>query len=192
MKIAIADFETTGLPEYKMPSAGNNQPYMVSATVILRNGPHVQTSWSSVITSPVTSDEEAFQAHGLTPDYLTEYGVSPVKGVLNVWKLVSQADLFVAHNAYFDYRILRTALKRFLSEAAAEEFKEMPRYCTMNNFGKWKGLKRFDKGKDLDSASEGLCNLPKREGNHGSFEDAWRCMKCFDALVDLGFGPDKE
>jgi len=114
------DTETTGIPDWKIPSDSPEQPHIVQLAGILANaetGEEIQSM--NVIIKPdgwVIPDDVA-AIHGITTEYALEHGISEVNAVSMLLSITGEAERN-AYNKTFDQRIIRIALKRY------EEFTE--------------------------------------------------------------------
>ena len=145
------DTETTGLPLWKEPSGHPDQPHIVELAALL-----VDSETRDVVgrmSAVVRPDgwvipQETIDVHGISNAFALAEGI-PEKEAINIFlNLQARADLRVGFNESFDARILRIGIKRYLDEAAAEEFKAREKACAM-----WE--------------SRLICNLPhagKRNG----------------------------
>jgi DNA polymerase-3 subunit epsilon len=148
MKILIYDTETTGLPDFKQPSEGPQQPHLVElAASLYDDNTGQQLEGFSVLIKPDgwVSGPEALAAHGITHDMGIAEGIPEHEALAMFLALHAKADMRAAHNEAFDQRILRIAIKRFgngqagweaqtqeAKDATADAFKSRPAYCTCN------------------------------------------------------------
>lgn len=185
MQIAFIDHETTGLPAYGKRSDDPAQPYVVSQAIRVDvNRDTIRQHYSLVI--PATpSCMEAEMVHGLSQEYLERYGGFAAKAANQFWEIVRSADLIVAHNAAFDRRIARIAIKRFLGEKVADKFMAIQHFCTMQEYKKLKGIPYRGKGGSLDAACADILNEKPRERTHHALDDMMRCAALYYALQKL-------
>jgi DNA polymerase III subunit epsilon len=126
------DTETTGLPDFKEPSEAPQQPHIVQLAAILADldtGKEIASM--DVVIQPqgwVIPDEMAL-IHGITTQYANEVGI-PEKLAVQLFMEFAVGRKRIAHNQQFDARIIRIALKRFSTEAVADEFKAGVSECT--------------------------------------------------------------
>jgi DNA polymerase-3 subunit epsilon len=115
MIILAFDTETTGIPEWKLPSDDPKQPHLVSLAFVVRDTETNQTlNEQHWIVRPDgwTIPDEVAAIHGITTEYAEEQGV-PLEDVLTIFATMCGAsDQRVAYGAPFDNRILRIALLR--------------------------------------------------------------------------------
>ncbi len=133
MKALIYDTETTGIPEWKLPSTDPAQPYLVELCAQLVGEDDKTILDLDMIVKPEgwTVSPELVEIHGITTEQALEEG-KPISEVLDAFHyLCKQADVQVGHNVNFDTRILRIALLREGRTDEAESLKGMPKFCTM-------------------------------------------------------------
>lgn len=115
MIIMAFDTETTGIPQWKLPSDDPAQPHLVSLAFILHNtddGSTLQEQHWIVRPDGWTIPDEVAAIHGITTEYAEEQGV-PLEDAMNeLMTNLERADARVAYGAAFDTRILRIALLR--------------------------------------------------------------------------------
>ena len=136
--ILVYDFETTGLPEYKIPSDDPAQPHIVEVgALVINDSLDVVKSWSRIVKPdgwqiPV---DISTNIHGITTEMALQHGISEKVAIQEFMDLVDECSLRVAHYDVFDSRIARIAMKRYGFLPYAEDFwRPMERYCTCNNF----------------------------------------------------------
>lgn len=126
------DTETTGLPEWGLPSDHPDQPHIVQfACIVADADTGKQLAAIDLIVKPdgwVIPDECA-AIHGITTAHASAVGI-PEKDVMSLFLALGLGRTHVAHNSSFDQRIMRIALKRYFGDAAAEEFKARKFECT--------------------------------------------------------------
>lgn len=130
--IAFFDVESTGLPLFKERSADPRQPHLVEVAALLytREGECVDSFHAYVKPDGWTSDPEAFEAHGLTDEFLTVNGVDEAQALDGLLAILGRAAVRVAHNRNCDDRLVRAAIARHMSEDVADEFKDRAGECT--------------------------------------------------------------
>lgn len=127
------DTETTGLPVYKDPSDAPHQPHIVQAAAMVADADTRKVIASvDLIVRPDgwTIPDEVAQVHGITTERAMQVGIDEslvVEILLNMWRATQTR---IAHNQQFDARIMRIALKRFATDAVAEEWAEGDAACT--------------------------------------------------------------
>lgn len=133
MRLFFFDTETTGLPAFKDPSDAPHQPHIVQAAALVIDVDTRKVIHSAnLIVKPTdwTIPAEVAEIHGITTERALDEGIDEslvTEILLDLWRTTGGR---VAHNQQFDARILRIALKRFASEAVADEFKAGPSECT--------------------------------------------------------------
>lgn len=188
------DTETSGLPDYKNPSSGEQQPHIVQLGAILVAQDTRQVSERiDVIIRPngwVIPDDVA-KIHGITTERAMDEGI-PEKDafdqLIQMWK---KCEFRVGYNEPFDARILRIATFRFSDQDIIDAWKEAPSHCAMKmakpickipasakarRFGEYKNptlaeaYKHFT-SKDLIDA-------------HSAMADTMACMEVYFAALD--------
>jgi DNA polymerase III subunit epsilon len=109
------DTETTGLPDWKIPSDSPEQPHLVQLAAVLANaetGEEIQSI--NVIIKPDGWEiqEEVTEIHGITTEYALKHGVAEVDAVNMLLAIAGDSERN-AYNKTFDQRIIRIALKRY-------------------------------------------------------------------------------
>lgn len=138
-----------------------------------------------LVQTPVESDEKAFECHGLDQSYLNEVGVPTALAVRLLYNVMTNAELFVAHNTGFDKKIANIAFSRYATVPALPS--SLPKYfCTMQKARKFMANERRW---SLDAACKRFLDMDERQGFHTSLDDVERCMALFDHFVRLGEGP---
>lgn len=140
MIIMAFDTETTGIPQWKLPSDDPAQPHLVSLAFILHNtddGSTLQEQHWIVRPDGWTIPDEVAAIHGITTEYAEEQGV-PLEDVVNTFVgACGLADQRVAFGAPFDTRVMRIAMLRagFSREGADRFFTIYPVDCIMTAAG---------------------------------------------------------
>jgi DNA polymerase-3 subunit epsilon len=130
MTYLFFDTETTGLPDFKQLPSWAGQPHICQLGAILTDRDGKVKAELNMLVRPDgwSIPPEASAIHGITHEDAMRYGLS-IRGVLGVFnRLMSKAELVIAHNVRFDrFMVLR--------EASACEFKEsdfaFQEFCTM-------------------------------------------------------------
>jgi len=131
--ILFYDTETTDKPLFKEPSDDPRQPHIVElAAALVDSDTRRSVASLHLIVRPDgwTIPDEVAAIHGITTERALQLGVSEDVATLALLALWRRADLRVGHNESFDARIMRIALKRFLGDQVADEWKEGAKYCT--------------------------------------------------------------
>lgn len=194
--ILFYDTETTGLPDFKAPSESEHQPHLVQVAALLTTG---TGKVISSIDLTVSADAweiptEVAEIHGITTERSREIGVSESVAVAAFYSLWSRASKRVAHNEQFDARIMRIALLRHMSEAAADFFKAGAAECTARmctpilnlpptDKMKAKGM-HFPKTPNLGEAYRHFFGIDLADA-HTALADAQACAAVYWALKNL-------
>lgn len=93
--ILFYDTETTGLPNWKTPSGGDDQPHMVQIAAILCNadtGQAIKTM--NVIVKPDgwTIPQDTIDVHGITNEYALEHGIPEKEAIQQLLDLRGSAE----------------------------------------------------------------------------------------------------
>jgi len=184
-KILFFDTETTGLPEWKIPSDDPGQPHAVQIAAILCDEDTQEVIEEfEVIVKPDgwTIPDEVAEIHGITTEIALEKGIPEQEALMMFLGLYAECDLRVAHNTTFDNRIIRIGLKRFLPEAVpTEDWKDRDSYyCTLVNARKIMG------GKSGHTLAECYLHFTGKvlENAHTAMADTRACMEIYFAMQD--------
>lgn len=130
----VYDTETTGLPIWREPSEGENQPHVVqlAAELVDLNTRKVAASIDLVVhPNGWTIPQETIDVHGITNEYAESCGIPEplvLECFIDMWR---QAEFRVGHNERFDARIIRIAQHRFNSfQKDIDDWKSAPAECT--------------------------------------------------------------
>lgn len=134
MLMLIYDFETNGLPLFSEPSDDPRQPHIVqvgACLVDVERDFEVVSSIDMIVqpTDWIIPDDVA-AVHGITTERAKQVGVREqlaLDALLSLWQ---QSSARMGHNEVFDARIARIAIKRFLNEGIADEWKRGKSECT--------------------------------------------------------------
>ena len=131
----VFDTETTGLPQFTLPSDHPSQPHLVDIAALLYNeAGELMDSFEAIIRPDGwTIPDEAARVHGITTEMAMDLGIPETEALEGFLAIHERAGMRVAHNCSFDDRILRIALKRYRSDVAADLFKTGPSFCTCSN-----------------------------------------------------------
>lgn len=180
------DTETTGLPDWKTPSEGDNQPHIVQLAAQLYNADTRAVIQSiDLIVKPDGWEipDEVADIHGITNEMAHDVGVSEIMVVemfLQMWGMGRSER--VAYNKTFDQRIIRIATKRLgFNEDAIERWAAKDdHHCSMRMAQKHIGGKnpnlvdayKHFTGKELENA-------------HSAMADTIASMDVYWAIKDL-------
>jgi DNA polymerase-3 subunit epsilon len=187
------DTETTGIPDWKTPSDGPDQPHIVQLAAELVDTETREVIGSmDVIVKPDgwTIPEEMTAIHGISQEHAMEVGIPERDAIAMLLELRSKANLRVAHNRTFDDRIVRIGLKRFFDQPNSDEtalqpsdsWKEGEGYCTCNSSRKLCALPK-NKLPSLAEAHRILVGA-ELEGAHNAMNDTRGCKSVYFAIRD--------
>lgn len=132
--VLFYDTETTGLPDWKVPSDSEHQPHLVQLAAILADADTQREIASlDLIIKPAGWEipDEVAEIHGITTEHAKAVGVDESLAVSLFLELWNGAHR-VAHNRTFDQRIIRIATKRYCDEATIERWADKDSHdCTM-------------------------------------------------------------
>lgn len=197
MKALFYDKETSGLPDWHVPSEDPGQPHIVqSAALLVDTDTREVLERFNLIVKPdgwvIPADVAAI--HGITTEHAMEVGVPELdvlQSFLTMWR---KADFRVGHNTSFDERIVRIAIKRLLrDEAVADEWKAGKSECTQKMAtpimklpptAKMIAARRtHPKSANLAEAYEFFMGK-KIEGAHDAMVDVEACKSVYFAIKD--------
>lgn len=176
--ILFYDTESTGIPEWKLPSDSPEQPHVVQLAAILADADTRKViSTMNVIVRADDWDipEETISIHGITNKLANTVGVPEPLALdmfLNLWR----GSLRVAHNKTFDQRMIRIAIKRYsknplMQDAWAEKDNH---FCTMRAAQTIMGGKQPTLGEAYEHFTGKVL-----EGAHNAMVDATACMEIY-------------
>lgn len=184
--ILFFDTETSGLPVWHEPSGGDNQPHLVQLAARFVDADTrkvLQTLDVCIAPDGWDVPQEVVDIHGLDAEHLGAIGVPEGEALSAFMHLWAKADVRVGHSERFDARIIRIALKRYVSDWAADEWKAGAAECT--------GL--------LARPAFGLkgCRIPKLTDTYEHFvgeplEDAHSALADTDACLAIYFAMQDE
>lgn len=167
--IVSYDTETTGLPNWKTPSGGEDQPHIVQLGAVKLNAvTGVMVDKLDVIIKPNgwVIPEETIEVHGITNEIALEVGIDEKEAIQMLLDFIGD-DERIAYNKTFDQRIIRIGLKRFFDEEAQEKWAiKDDHYCSMQMARKVIGGKnpklteayKHFTGKELENAHNALAD----------------------------------
>lgn len=183
--ILFFDTETTGVPDWKKPSDDPFQPHLVQLAALLVD-PFTRKTLSSIdlIIRPDgwTIPEETVEIHGITTEHALAVGV-PEELALRLFLEMWNGHLRVAHNTTFDNRMIRIAIKRYIGDDMAEQWRDSDYYCTMINARKLIGGKQ----PSLAEAFSHFCKVPLEDiyQAHSAMGDTMACKDIYWAMQPL-------
>lgn len=120
--VLIFDTETTGIPDWMIPSEDASQPHIVQLAAVLV-GVDTQRIIQSmdVIIRPDgwEIEPELTEIHGITKEYAMDVGI-PERMALEMFLALWNGRPRIAFNTTFDNRIIRIGTKRYFDEATIE------------------------------------------------------------------------
>lgn len=132
-QILFFDTETTGLPVWNEPSEGENQPHIVelAAKLVDLESREVIAELNTIIKPDGwVIPTEMTEIHGISTEKALAEGIAESEALSQFITMWRQSNFRVAHNESFDARIMRIAIKRYLSEEVAEQWKAGEKQCT--------------------------------------------------------------
>ena len=177
------DFETTGIPDWKNPSEGPQQPHIVQLGALLVDlSTRRVLSTLDLIIRPDnwTIGKDMIAIHGITNEMAMDLGIPESLAIETLLELSLKADGRVSYNAPFDTRLGRIALKRYLNEESAEQWKAQAAQCAMHMANRHTKLGKMPK---LVEAYEHFFGRPMLNA-HNALADTRACMDVFFAVRD--------
>jgi len=175
--LIIFDTETTGIPVWKEPSGGENQPHIVelAACRVDPESREVKDKLELIVQPDGWEiPKEVSDIHGITTEMAMENGL-PEADVLRFFLEFWDGRKRIAYNTTFDNRIIRIATKRFSDEAGIAMWKGGEYECAMI------GSRRVIGGK-TPKLSEAYQHFMGKE-----IEDAHSAMGDVLATIDVYF-----
>ena len=176
------DTETSGMPEWKIPSDDPTQPHIVqlAATLVHPETRKVIQSMDVIIKPDgwiITP--ETIEVHGITTEHAMDVGI-PEKLALEMFLAMRGNAERIAYNKTFDQRIIRIASKRYLGEAAMEKWAvKDDHHCSMRMAQKLLGGK-VRKLADVYKELTGKTLL----GAHSAMADTKASTEVYFAVLD--------
>lgn len=192
--ICFFDTETTGLPRFKDPSDDPRQPHLVDICALLYtpDGELVDSFEALVRPDGWEIPNEVAVIHGITNEIALEHGIPEAEALAGFFRIHDRAALRVAHNIQFDDRIMRIAIKRYMSEFSAETYKAGLGYCTCQsskNIVKCPPTEKmiragFGKQFKVPTVAEALLHFTGEElvGGHRARPDTEACARIYFAM----------
>ena len=197
------DTETTGLVKSNLPLNDPAQPHLVSCSALQVTEPDlfVRQSFSKVVIpaewdwddSP-ESEDRAFQVHGLSVDYCSEFGRSEKEVLDEVLHLWERTNLLVAHNLSFDQNVIACAIARYYGNGQVlKDWLSTDGFCTMKQSKELvgartkpnaKGMTRL-KNPNLAEAYEFFTGEPLTD-HHSANRDAVACLQIYAGIKSYG------
>ncbi len=186
--LLIFDTETTGIPEWKIPSEDPCQPHIVQlAAKLVDEETREVKEEMDVIVKPEgwAITPEMTEIHGISHEKAWDEGILEPVALMQFMDMHHQCDLRIAHNTTFDNRIIKIAMARYMSALLddGEWWKDRDTYfCTLAKSRKIIG------GKDGHTLTECYKYFTDKdlEGAHNAMVDVNACMEIYFAMKDLG------
>jgi len=188
----VADTESNGLFDYKLPADADGQPRMASLTLIYVDADlNVEREYSVYIRPDGWQmTEGSTKVNGITDEFLNEHGV-PVTEALNEYSsAVDNGRIMACHNSQHDAKMLRAELRR---AGMDDRFERAPNICTMRALTDiCKIPPRGNRGGyKWPSLSECCVFFHMEEfGDHTAKADAYACLALLRKLKEMGQMPE--
>lgn len=177
------DCETTGLIVPGERSSHPDQPHIVQIAgfVVDENRQTVAELARIVRPNGWVIPADSIRVHGITMEQAMDEGISEQEALEEFLPVAKLADHRIAHNEYFDMRVVRTAAIRYLGEVEADDWKSgWSSSCTLKmaqRSRRW----RFNTLNDVHRA---LFETDV-EHAHKAMADALACQKIYYELLRL-------
>lgn len=184
MLVFAYDTETTGIPDWKIPSEDPSQPHLVQIAGILAD-----TTTREIVSSIdliIRPDgweipDEVAAIHGITTEKALEVGVREVQA-FEIFMTLWGGRFRIAHNRTFDQRIMRIAAKRYGDDRLIEQWAAKDNHeCTMLGSKTPMGVTKWPK---LSEAYEHFTGKPL-ENAHSAMADARACLEVYWGILDF-------
>lgn len=181
------DTETTGIPDWKIPSEDPSQPHIleIGAQLVDLDSREVVEEMSVLVRPDGWEiSKEITEITGITFEMAMDTGISEPEALEQFMAMYDKCALRTAFNATFDNRIIRIAQKRYgIIEDVMEAWKTEKHgyYCAMINSRKAIGGKQ-------PSLGEAYKHFFGKafEGSHRALPDAIATKEIYFALKDIG------
>lgn len=125
MIVLLYDTETSGMPDWGVPSDADEQPHICQYSAVLfddRTGDET-SYWNHIVVQEWPVHPKAFAVHRITPERSHEEGIPERIVVGDFLNAVEAAQRVAAFNNTFDERIMRIAMLRAgISRPTVEQF----------------------------------------------------------------------
>jgi len=183
MKHLFFDTETTGLPFNDKKPGDPEYPHIMQLAYILTDDKFkILNQVSTYVRLPDEAiiHPKAFEAHGLTKEFVNEHGISCEIALMHFNEMLLISDRQIAHNFKFDYLLTKKAEAYYFKEPFIE-FTDS--FCTMlalTNIIKLPGKGKMYKWPKLEEAYK---HYYKQElvDAHDALADCIACMKVYKA-----------
>lgn len=182
------DTETTGLPDWKNPSSGEQQPHIVQLGALLVDLDSRKVfSTLDVIVCPDNWDipKDVVDIHGITRELAMDVGVSECTAVEMFFELWRGSQSRIGYNEAFDARIIRIASMRYLLNTSdIEAWKEGKERAICAGRAAKADMKVT--GRAMPKLVEAYRHYKGVElaGAHSAMADARACMDVYFAIQD--------
>lgn len=183
------DTETTGLPKsYKAPLEQlDNWPRLVQIAWLIYNENEQCLSKKDYIVKPkgFTIPQRATDIHGITTERALIEGTDLQLVLEEFAKDLSNVRTIIAHNLYFDEKIIAA---EFLRNNVSHELFETNKTCTMKSSAKYCKIPHQYGGfkwPNLQELHIKLFNIPFKQA-HNALADVQACANCYFKLKKLG------
>lgn len=191
MKLQVFDTETTGIPEWKLPSDHKLQPHIVSLAGITVDSVTMQVeNVIDCIVKPEgwTIPQDTIDIHGITNEKAMDVGI-PEKQLLEMFiEEWSKCGIRIAHNSTFDNRIIRIGTKRYMDEESMDNWKAGIYKCTgILSKNIMQMLPRNKYGYKMPKLIEAYPFFTGKEliNAHSALADATACMEVYFVIQEL-------
>jgi len=183
--ILAFDTETTGIPDWKIPSGDKAQPHIVQlAAALFDEDTHQVVQSMNVIVRPDGWDipQETIDIHGITLEQAMDVGI-PEPMAIDMFLELWGGRTRIAHNTTFDNRIIRIATKRYSDDKTIDRWKEGSQgsewICTMLAARKIMGGKQ----PSLQEAHKYFTGVDIQNA-HSAWVDTMACANVYWAIQD--------
>lgn len=199
MRHLIIDTETTGLPPRGMALSDERYPWPVEVAALLCDDElNPQARLHLLLVPPVSIPVEASKIHGVDDEKVRLFGVAMRGGLGAFVRLLSLADVVVAHNVDFDANILQSACER----SGVPFAHALPAWrCTAKEAAPIVNLPPTErmvaaginrpKTPTLTEALRAVCGV-EHSGAHTALADTIGCRDLYAALLARGCWSGKE
>ncbi len=174
------DTETTGIPEWQKPSGAECQPHLVQLAAVIVDEQTQEITDVMYVTIRADNwviPQETIDIHGITNEQSLLVGVSEelaISQFINFWNGYKQ----IAFSTTFDRRIIRIALKRYMSKKIQDDWHFCDYECAMILAQKHLGLVKYPK---LTKVYEHFYGIPL-DGAHDAMADTIAAMKVYFSI----------
>ncbi len=187
-KLLFLDLETTGLPiSWNIPPKRHEHwPRIVEVAYIITDyeGNEIENYRQIVKPEGWTIPTASVRIHKITNKIAEKEGINIMNILEDIAYVMSDADLFIAHNTEFDLQVLEAEFYRYDMDVSV--IKQMYSFCTMKNFTDYCAIPsrrgyddyKYPKLDELNRKVFGV-SIPQA---HSALSDVYAVMFCFFAL----------